>query len=203
MCGSFWLVWIVTRLFGMPHVTAGSGTPETASRIVFRDVGPESGVNFRFFMGSRGKHDLPEIMGGGVALFDADGDGRLDIYLCNGGPIDDASRESSPGCRLFRKCGGWRFQDASASASAPGPRYAMGAAAGDYDNDGRLDLFVTGWREQRLYRKKSDGRFEDVTVRAGVASATRPVSSAWRRPHSGCWVSGSPWSISTAIRGWI
>ena len=56
--------------------------------IVFREIAAEAGVSFRFDNGSRGKHDLPEIMGGGVVLFDADGDGKLDIYLCNGGPIN-------------------------------------------------------------------------------------------------------------------
>ena len=66
------------------------GRPAAAGRIAFREVAAEAGVGFRFDTGSRGRHDLPEIMGGGVALFDADGDGRLDIYLCNGGPIEPA-----------------------------------------------------------------------------------------------------------------
>ena len=72
---------------------------ELRSPIVFREVAAQAGISFRFEHGSRGKHDLPEIMGGGVALFDADGDGLLDVYLCNGGPIDDApgqTRSSLP-----------------------------------------------------------------------------------------------------------
>ena len=120
--------------------------------IEFRDVAAEAGVSFRFDNGSRGKHDLPEIMGGGVALFDADGDGLLDVYLCNGGPIDPTPGKPDPPCRLFRNRGGWRFEEVTEQAGAPGPSYAMGAAAGDYDGDGRIDLFVTGWRDQRLYR---------------------------------------------------
>ena len=138
------------------------------SPIVFREVATQAGISFRFENGSRGKHDLPEIMGGGLALFDADGDGLLDIYLCNGGPIDPAPGKPDPPCRLFRNRGGWHFDDITDRATAPGPSYAMGAAAGDYDGDGRTDLFVTGWRDQRLYRNQGGGRFEDVTATGGL-----------------------------------
>ena len=79
--------------------------PRAAGKIAFREVAAEAGVSFRFDTGSRGRHDLPEIMGGGVALFDADGDGRLDIYLCNGGPIEPAPGKIDPPCRLYRNQG--------------------------------------------------------------------------------------------------
>ena len=137
---------------------------DTAGTIAFREVAAEAGVSFRFDTGSRGRHDLPEIMGGGVAIFDADGDGRLDIYFCNGGPIDAGSRARPThpaGCIATRETG--IFEDITDRAGAPGPSYAMGAAVGDYDGDGRVDLFVTGWRDQRLYRNLGGGRFEDVT----------------------------------------
>jgi len=150
-----------------------------AQTIRFEDVAAESGVVFRFDNGSRGKHDLPEIMGGGVALFDADGDGRLDIYLCNGGPIVAVEDRTDPPSRLFRNLGGGRFEDVTATANAPGPSYAMGAAAADYDGDGRIDLFVSGWRGQRLYRNLGGGRFDDVTERAGLASDAWTTSAAW------------------------
>ena len=139
----------------------------------------ESGVLFRFDIGSRGKHDLPEIMGGGLALFDADGDGRLDIYLCNGGPIEPAPGKPDPPCRLFRNLGDWRFEDITDRAAAPGPSYAMGTAVGDYDGDGRVDLLVTGWRDQRLYRNLGRGRFQDVTQSAGLASNLWSTSAAF------------------------
>ena len=130
--------------------------------IRFREGAFEAGIDFTFFNGTRGKHDLPEIMGSGVALFDADGNGTLDVYLCNGGPISGGEKEDPP-CRLFLNRGNGRFRDATRVANAPGPGYAMGAAVGDYDGDGKDDLFVTGWRDQRLYRNLGEGRFEDAT----------------------------------------
>jgi hypothetical protein len=146
---------------------------------VFRDVAADSGIRFRFHTGTRGKHDLVEIMGGGIALIDANADGLLDLYLCNGGPVEAASGASDPPCRLFLNQGGWRFVDATEIANAPGPSYAMGAAVGDFDNDGRDDLFVTGWRGQTLYRNLGGGRFDDVTERAGLVSTSWSTSAAF------------------------
>ncbi len=136
-------------------------------------------MSFRFNNGSRGKHDLPEIMGGGVALFDADGDGTLDIYLCNGGPINASIGNGDSPCRLYRNRGAWHFEDITIQSGMPGPSYAMGAAVGDYDGDGRADLFVTGWRDQRLYRNLGGGRFLDVTQRAGLISSLWSTSAAF------------------------
>lgn len=142
------------------------------------DVAAEAGIVFRFHTGTRGRHDLPEIMGGGVALFDADGDGRLDVYLADGGPIDPKDDDDPP-CRLYLNRGGWRFEDVTAAAGAPGPRYAMGCAVGDVDADGRDDLLVTGWGGQRLYRNLGGGRFEDATARAGLISDAWSTSAAF------------------------
>jgi enediyne biosynthesis protein E4 len=157
---------------------AAGRADEPVAPIVFRDMAAAAGVSFRFDTGTRGKHDLPEVMGGGVGLIDADGDGRLDIFLCNGGPIGPAAGRDDPPCRLFRNEGGWRFTDITDRAGAPGPSYAMGVAVGDYDGDGRDDLFVTGWRDQRLYRNRG-GRFEDVTRRAGLLCDAWGTSAAF------------------------
>ena len=99
--------------------------------------------------------------------FDADGDGLPDLFLCNGGPIVAEAGQSTRLAGSIRNKGNWRFEDITDRAGAPGPSYAMGAAVGDYDGDGRDDLFVTGWRDQRLYRNLGGGRFEDVTRRPG------------------------------------
>jgi hypothetical protein len=148
---------------------------ESAGRIVFRDVAGEASVDFRFESGSRGRHDLPEIMGGGLAMIDVDGDGRLDLYFCNGGPIEPG-RPDPPG-ELFRNLGGFRFE--RLSDPPPGPPYAMGCAVGDYDGDGRDDLFVSGWRGQRLYRNHGGGKFIDVTKGAGLVSELWTTSAAF------------------------
>ncbi|MHC5542865.1 FG-GAP repeat domain-containing protein, partial [Singulisphaera rosea] len=132
--------------FGPSVVLAGP--PETEP-IKFADVAEASGITFRFEAGSRGRHDLPEIMGGGVALIDGDGDGWLDILFCNGGPIVPERAQSDPPGRYYRNNRDGTFTDATRSANVPGPSYAMGAAVGDFDADGRDDLFVTGWRDQR------------------------------------------------------
>jgi enediyne biosynthesis protein E4 len=150
-----------------------------SATISFREVAMEAGVSFRFDTGSRGRHDLPEVMGGGVALFDADGDGLLDIYLCNGGPIERVPGRSDRPCRLYRNQGSWKFEDLTDRAAAQGPSYAMGAAVGDFDGDGRPDLLVTGWRDQRLYRNLGGGRFQDVTIRAGLSSSLWSTSAAF------------------------
>ncbi len=160
-------------------LTARDHDRKSPPPVAFHEVAARSGINFQFENGSRGRHDLPEIMGGGLALFDADGDGLLDIYLCNGGPIDSSEGKPDPPCRLFRNRGGWRFDDVSLQAAAPGPSYAMGASAADYDGDGRIDLFVTGWRDQRLYRNLGDCRFADVTERAGLKSSLWSTSAAF------------------------
>ncbi|AMV36632.1 CRTAC1 family protein [Planctomyces sp. SH-PL62] len=145
----------------------------------FEDVAARSGVVFQFDSGSRGRHDLPEIMGGGVALFDADGDGLLDLYLCNGGPIAADPPAEDPPSRLFLNRGGGRFVDWTEAAGAPGPSYAMGAAAGDFDADGRVDLLQTNghvldrdrlgipFAMPPILLKGRDGGFQDVSARAG------------------------------------
>ena len=161
------------------HPRAGGQAGRTQPHIAFEDVAARSGISFQFENGSRGKHDLPEIMGGGVAIFDADGDGLLDVYLCNGGPIDVSAGKPDPPCRLFRNRGDWHFEDVTDRAGAPGPSFAMGAAVGDYDGDGRADLFVTGWRDQRLYRNLGNCRFEDVTAQAGLKSSLWSTSAAF------------------------
>lgn len=145
----------------------GSGRP--GPPITLRDVAREAGVVSRFEAKSRGKHDLTEIMGGGVALLDADGDGWLDLFFCNG---------RAP-CRLFLNKRDGTFADATEASGAPGPAFSMGAAVGDIDGDGRDDLFVSGWRGQKLYRNEGGGRFADVTARAGLESELWSASAAF------------------------
>lgn len=174
---------LVTALFALMPPSLAQTQPATGQKpvttITLVDKSPTAGIPFRFYSGTRNKHDLPEIMGGGVAIFDADSDGLLDFYFCNGGPIDPGSTNPDPPSRLYRNIGHWKFEDITGTANAPGPSYAMGTAVGDFDGDHRPDLLVTGWGDQRLYKNLGNGRFEDVTKQAGLESKSWSTSAAF------------------------
>ena len=109
-------------------------------------------------------------MGGGVGLLDYDGDGLLDVYLVQGGSLVNDVPARRTGDRLFRNLGNGRFEDVTARAGLDRfPRgYGHGVAVGDFDNDGRPDVFVTRWHAYALYHNRGDGTFEDVTEKAGL-----------------------------------
>jgi enediyne biosynthesis protein E4 len=128
----------------------------------FVDIVSASGIRFRHNNGASARKYLPETMGSGVALFDFDNDGRPDIYFVNSAPLA-GDVHSLPGGSLYRNIDGARFEDVTARAGLGEPFAGMGAAVGDYDNDGWTDLLVTGVDAVRLYRNRSDGTFEDAT----------------------------------------
>jgi len=146
----------------------------------FTDVTAESGVTFTHASSPTKEKYLIETMGGGVAMLDADGDGRLDLFFTNGaGLADPMPRGATPDKsapaywnRLYLQQADGTFADATERAGLSGRergRYDMGIATGDYDNDGDTDLFVTGYGGTTLYRNDGGGRFTDVTDRAGAA----------------------------------
>jgi hypothetical protein len=118
---------------------------------------------------------MPETMAGGVAVFDYNGDGRPDIFFTNGAPLATL-KKSSPKYfnRLFRNDGNGVFTDVTAQAGLQGSGFDIGAAAGDYDNDGFPDLFVTGVHGNTLYHNNGDGTFTDVTKKAGLDKSIDP-----------------------------
>jgi tetratricopeptide (TPR) repeat protein len=148
----------------------------------FVDEATARGLVFRFDNGPSNEHQLPETMAGGVAVLDFDGDGRLDVYALQGGPFPPRGCPLLFGDRLFRNIGDGRFADVTATsglAALPGG-YGHGVAVGDYDNDGRPDLFVTRWRSYALYRNLGGGMFQDATVQAGLGGDRDwPTSAAW------------------------
>jgi tetratricopeptide (TPR) repeat protein len=148
----------------------------------FVDEAAARGVEFHFDNGASEEHQLPETMAGGVAVVDFDGDGWLDVYALQGGPFPPRGCPPPFGDRLFRNNGEGRFQDVTPSsglAALPGG-YGHGVAVGDYDNDGRPDLFITRWRSYALYRNVGGGRFQDVTAQAGLGGDRDwPTSAAW------------------------
>src|SRR5206468_176970 len=150
----------------------------------------EVGLNFQHFNGATGRHYMPEIMGAGVALFDYDNDGDLDIYLVQGTRLDRDGKLLfppppgwKPGNRLFKnllaETGELRFVDVTEKAGVGHIGYGMGVAAGDYDNDGFLDLYVTNFGRNVLYHNNGDGTFTDVTREAGVDDSHWSTSAAW------------------------
>jgi tetratricopeptide (TPR) repeat protein len=137
----------------------------------FEDIADRSGVRFRYDCGATRDFFLGDIMGGGVALFDFDDDGWLDIYFVNGCPLPFEPQSPPQPNRLYRNRGDGTFEDVTERARVAGQGYGMGCAVGDFDNDGHDDLFVTGLSQTVLYRNRGDGTFEDVTHRAGVSSS--------------------------------
>ncbi|MFZ0305114.1 MAG: CRTAC1 family protein [Terracidiphilus sp.] len=121
-----------------------------------------------------------ETMTGGVALFDYNNDGLLDIFFTNGATIP-ALDKSDPAYwnRLYRNNGDGTFTDVTESAGLKGKCYSMGAAAGDYDNDGYVDLYVAGYNCNQLFHNNGDGTFTDVTEKAGVTGIIPKAGKAW------------------------
>ena len=157
---------------------------------LFRDIAADVGLTFQHVTGAAGDHFMPEIMGAGVALLDYDNDGDLDVYLIQGTAIDPGKPPLfalpagfKPGNRLFRNLlsptGTLRFVDVTESAGVGHIGYGMGAATGDYDNDGFLDLYVTNVGRNVLYHNNGDGTFADVTAKAGVDDGRWSTSAAF------------------------
>ena len=123
---------------------------------------------------------LPETMGPGVAFVDYDGDGWMDVFLVNSGPCDFFAPSKPVRHALYRNNRNGTFSDVTAkSGLGGGTSFGMGVAAGDYNNDGHMDLFVTAYGRATLYRNNGDGTFSDVTVRAGLAWPGWTTSAAW------------------------
>jgi len=147
-----------------------SPVPETSSdELRFRRVTEASGVTFQHENGETGRKYFPEWMGGGCALFDYDGDGNLDLFLVNGGPLPGWQGKEPPRNRLYRSNGDATFTDVTLPAGLRTLQYGIGCCSGDFNGDGHPDLYVTGFNGNVLYQNNGDGTFADVTRRAGVA----------------------------------
>lgn len=148
--------------------------------IRFEDVSGKAGLSFRLRNGAEGKFHQIELMAGGVAAFDYDGDGCTDLFFANGAPIPSLHK-SGPEFwnRLYRNLCDGTFVDVTEKSGLAGHGYSIAAAAADYDNDGRVDLFVAGVHGNTLYRNRGGGVFEDVTGRAGIVADPWSVSAGW------------------------
>ncbi len=149
-----------------------------AAALRFADATEASGIRFVHANGASPRRYLPETMGAGVAAFDYDGDGWVDLFFVNGEPVDGASAEAPPpGGVLYRNLGGGRFAPVAAGVEAP--FLGMGAAVGDVDNDGDADLFVTGVGGDRLFVNRGDGSFADGAAAAGLVARGFGSSAAF------------------------
>jgi enediyne biosynthesis protein E4 len=175
---------------GSPPKLVASTVPDApASHGVFREIAQEAGIDFRHVNGMSGQFYYPEVIGSGVALFDFNNDGRLDVLILQGqalvanAPVDTRTctaklyrndLEANPdGTRTLK------FTDVTATSKLCSHGYAMGVAIGDYDNDGYPDVFITHFgAPNQLFHNNGDGTFTDVTQKAGVAGDGRWGSSA-------------------------
>lgn len=146
---------------------------------IFSDVTAEAGITWRQFNGISPDRYLIETMGGGVALFDFDDDGWLDIFLLNGGETPRGKSAQPLQNALYRNLGNGKFVDVAAEAGLNKLKnYQMGLAVADFDNDGHQDIFITGFPNCTLYHNNGNGTFTDVTADAGVQNAGRWASGA-------------------------
>ena len=151
-----------------------------STAIQFVDVTEAAGIDFRHINGAEGAYHLPETLGAGGAFFDTDNDGDLDIYLVNSGYWKDSASTNEALGALYRNNGDSTFTDITMTAGV-GNRgnYGQGAACADYDNDGDVDLYVTNFGVNVLYRNDGDGTFTDVTAHAGVGDSSWSSSACF------------------------
>ncbi len=165
-----------------PRPAPSAAQDATVDPIRFQDDAGPARLSHIFDNGESPLHQMPEVSSGGIGLIDCDGDGWLDVYALQGGPFPPSSRPASRGDRLFRNRRDGTFEDITESSGLPATSqgYGHGVTVGDYNNDGRSDLFVTRWRSYALYRNRGDGRFEDVTDAAGLGGDRDwPTSAAF------------------------
>ena len=136
----------------------------------FRDIAASAGLTAKTIIGGdRTKQYILETTGGGTAILDYDDDGWPDIFLVNGAPLETPAGDSAPMSHLYRNSGDGTFADVTARAGIGGRGWGQGVCAGDYDNDGHVDLLVTYYGDHILYRNNGDGTFGDVTRRTGLS----------------------------------
>jgi len=167
-----------------PASDSGKLSAPAANNDYFQEISRETGLDFTH---SIGDDDLTNIIfstGGGALFFDYDRDGWIDIYACSGTWLEGVSKMEKPsvlpGNRLYRNKGNGTFEDVTKKAGVGGPWYSMGAVAGDFNNDGYPDLFISNYGPNVLLKNNGNGTFSDVTKKAGVAGGAEcSVGAVW------------------------
>lgn len=148
----------------------------TTVHAIFVDVTNEVGLKFEYRAHPAGSYHLPGLMGGGAAVFDANGDGYLDIYLLNG---SDGTADNHLTNRLFLQRADGTFEDATEASNLGDRGYGMGCAIADIDNDGDPDVYVSNFGPDRLLRNEGDGTYSDITAEAGISNPGWSASVAF------------------------
>jgi enediyne biosynthesis protein E4 len=169
----------ITFLFTTLALTALSQifAESRAPSVSFTDVTAAAGIHFTHNAGRTGKKWLPETMGSGVAFIDADNDGRLDILLINGTDWIPKGRHTT--AALYRNNGNGTFTDITRGSGLEIDIHGMGVAVGDYDNDGRDDMYITAVGGDHLFHNEGGGHFRDVSRETGIANNRFGSSAAW------------------------
>ena len=141
-----------------------------SASIQFQDITKQTGISFIHTDGSSGKRYIVETVSAGLALFDYDGDGDIDIYFLNGAPLHGTSIKVPPKNALYSNDSGWKFTNVTEMAGVGDRGYGLGVAVGDYDNDGDPDIYLNNYGPNVLYSNNGDGTFTDVTEKAGVTN---------------------------------
>jgi hypothetical protein len=165
----------------------GTQTDSQLPTIRFEDATDEAGIDYVHSFGSAQLGSLLEGTGAGCVWFDYNNSGRPSLYVVNGRPLDDSMHphplkvktNPPPHNHLYRNDGNGRFTDVTDKSGLNPDIYGMGVAAADYDNDGNIDLLVTGYGKAVLYRNDGNGHFTDVTDKAGIKVEGWTISSTW------------------------
>ncbi len=173
-----------SALFATPARRGGVPPDQRADSAVlrlpiFRDVARAVGLDFVHVNGASQQRLLPEILGSGGLFFDFDDDGWLDVFLVDGGSVADAAVARRARHRLYRNRRNGSFEDVTTGSGIEHRAYGMGACAGDYDNDGLIDLYVTGVGSNQLYRNAGRGRFDEVPNGGGASPGLWSTSCAF------------------------